>query len=897
MTQGSENRGAALIIAVAIFAILLAIALTFYSSSRIELQQATNVENGFRTELVTNAGTAQAVSMLQNDLVLYPNATSLDHPWNSFFNGAWIAGKPWAFAGGIPWSPDPTDATAPFDRLATPRVVYDDVLNLRGEITAGVQSALSANDLSRVAWLQGARAPLYIPRFQLTPTLAALESGGFVVQYAFDQSAVDSTFDPSRDGITLGVPLTPQQQIAQWADVDNDEDGLPDSVWIPVPMEEIYGGADKNANGVIEVDEGGDGIDNDLDGFIDEDAETAVFVYWGGNDGLDNDFDGAVDEADEQKLFLTAPIVDQDGNSMFDSINVQVNQDVLKEFIGVPTSDPNITTTVQNDFRTGFGDVDAIDNDYSMIVSDSRGYAYDYLNGNAPPTTDEELSYAAQQATRAYNVIDTNIYPTIAPYQVVSSSGEPACTVAGRVAVLITDESSKINLNTAAGEAVGPGGQTPADGVRLTWAADQGIGTQEVDLRSLPNFDVFTAAQTAQLRNGSPDGAAPFALDTNLDATPYDYDIALPGYGGVDDNGNALTLSLNGIDDDGDAPYYLYDGIDNDFDGAVDNPEEYYVGVDELWEGIDEPAEHQLFRPLRNRLAETDRIDNDLDQSVDEIGEFGDKVFRTKDQVLQISNIGGSKAGWVGNSITTQSTDRNERFQYYTRDESANILQQILPPTSGLKLDYNYALAENIARALQEDWDYPAFTDLLVSIPETRYADGLRREDANIVNAPYGVLDPDSGFIVFEADPELRSYQLALNVMEARDRDHAGNETEVRTPDRWWYQDVGADGDPTTEAPTNDAFGEKRQIRYRMRGLESIRITELMVRPVRRVEAEADLLDPLVPQQFNPNVFSDAAGRPRGIAILTMNTRPSGIAYQARRSTGRLTGSNDGVDI
>ncbi len=854
MIQGSENRGAALIIAVAIFTILLVVALTFYSSSKIELQTATNVENSFRTELINNAGIALAVSMIQNDAQLYPHATSIDHPWTTYFNGTWIAGKPWAFRDyalnpSAPWTTD---------RNAVPYLLYDDVLALESDIVNnpanGINAALTSGNYGRVAALQNARAPLYIPRFQAGPTLADLESGSFVVEYAFDQTQIDPAYDPSTDGVQTAPQLTPQQQIAFWADVDNDEDGLPDSMWIPVPIELFFGGVDKDEDGIVSVDEGGDGIDNDLDGFVDEENETAVFVYWGGNDGRDNDYDGFVDEDDERKLFLTAPIVDQDGFTMFNNIDVRVRPAVLAEYVLPYTG--AVGTVVQNAAFTGTNDVDAIDNDYSMIVSDAKGYAYDFLNGDPTPDDDDELAYAAQQAVREYNRIDTSVYPTIAPFQVVSASGEPVCEIAGRVAVLITDEASKINLNSAGGQAIGPAGQFPAEGVRLTWAANEGVGTHEVDIRSVPNFGPATGQQVAQIRGGSPEGGVPFGINVNLNGAPYEYDAALPGYGGVDDNGNALSLSLNGIDDDGDAYYYLYDGIDNDFDGTIDEADEYLVGIDELWEGIDEPAEHQLFRPLRNSLAETDGLDNDLDDSVDEIGELGDRLFRTQDQSTLISGIGPASAQWLRNTITTQSTDRNQRNQYYTRDGNGNILQQLIPPTSGLKLDYNYALADNIALALQEDWDYPAFTDTLASIPETRYADGLRREDMTVVHAPFGVIDPDSGAILFESDAELRSYQIALNIMEHRDRNHAGNYAEVRTPDRWWFNDVGADNDPSTFELTG---GEPRQITYRMRGVESIRITELMVRPVRRVEAEADIAGAV---EFDPNLFSDAEGRP-----------------------------------
>jgi hypothetical protein len=863
MTQGSENRGAALIIAVAIFTILLVVGLTFYSSSRMELQQATNVENSFRTELISNAGLALAVSMIQNDAQLYPHATSIDHPWTTYFNGTWIAGKPWAFASGVPWAPNPFTG---FNRNSVPYIVYENVLAMEADITDDINLSLAAGNFARVARLQQVRAPLYVPRYQAFPTLASLEdpaTNAFVIEYAFLRSQIDPTYDPSTDGAPTAPQLTPQQQIAFYADVDNDEDGLPDSMWIPVPVEQFFGGVDKDGDGLVSVDEGGDGIDNDLDGTIDEPNETAIYVYWGGNDGRDNNGNGQVDEdPGEQKLFLTAPIVvssvwggndgidnDNDGlideeneqrlfqmvfpERSFDTINVRVDQDILKDFAGIPRTDPDINSIVQNSDVTGDGDVDSIDNDFSMIVSDVKGHAYNYLNlnGDIPTMNDDERAFAARESARSYNVINTDpgVYDNhIAPYQVVTASGEPVCEVAGRVAILITDEASKINLNKAGGLAA----TTNASGdLQLTWAFNEGVGTEEVDIRSVPNFGVPTGQQVAQLRHGTPQGGPFFNLAANLNGAAYDYDVAMPGYGGVDDNGNTLWMSMNGIDDDG-------DGL-----------------IDELWEGIDEPSEHQLFRPLRNALAETDTIDNDLDDSTDEIGEYGDRLFRTQDQVTLVSNIAAQKAQWLRNTITTQSTDRNQRNQYYTRDADANILQQLLPPTSGLKLDYNYALADNIALALREDWDYPAFTDVLVSIPETRYADGLRREDINLVNAPYGVQEFPGDPIIFEADAELRSYQLALNIMEHRDRDHAGNYAEVRTPDRWWFNDAGDVDDPPTPGLNT---GEPRLITYRMRGVESIRITELMVRAVRRVEAEAEVGGS---DQFDPNLFSAAEGR------------------------------------
>ncbi|MCC6695227.1 MAG: lamin tail domain-containing protein, partial [Candidatus Hydrogenedentes bacterium] len=866
--HGTENRGAALIIAVAIFTILIAVALTFYSSSKLELQTATNVENSFRTDLIANAGIAIAVSHLQNDAELFPEATSLDHPWTSFFNGAYIAGKPWAFIppGGIdppePWvgTTFPTSGTTyAADRLSVPYVLYDDVLTMQAEIAQTITDALDPTSLNLplVARLQHVKAPLYVPRFQEFPTLADLEAGDFLIDYAFDPESLDALNpDWDRDNPADNA-VTPQQQVAGYADVDNDGDGLQDSIWIPIPVESFYGGFDKDGDGRKSVEEGGDGLDNDLDGEVDEPDEVATFVYWGGNDALDNDRDGDVDEDDERKVFLTTPILDQDGNRLFDTLTVQADQTTLTEFVWPYVPGGPIDTTVENGDNTlDSDDIDRIDNDYSLVVSDGKGYGYTNPAGTEATWSEEEKSIVAQNRVKSYANIDANVYTDInSPYEVVTHSGEPVCQIAGRVAVLITDESSKINLNTAGSQAVGPGAPGVTDDVRLTWAINEAIGTQEIDLRPIPNFDVATGLQVAQQRNGMPaDMLVPFPefpLRSNLPdydpANPVpaipvslDYDIRLPGYGNVDDNGNALTLMLNGIDDDGDAFYYLSDGINNDAQNGTDagDPNEYFLGIDELWEGIDEPAEHQLYRPLRNTLAETDALDNDQDGSFDEIGEFGDRLYRTKDQIINVSGIGTAKTQFVRNVTTTQSTDRNQRSQYYTRDDAANLLQQLFPPLSGLKLDYNYALADNVALALKEDWDYPAFTDLLVPQPETLYAKGLRREDTRVVNAPYGLLDPVTGDIIFDADAELRAYQMALNLQEHRDLDHATNEATVFAFDDWW---------------TVEAGGSARQIAYKLRGVESIRINELMVRAVRRVEAESQ--DGVA--QFNPNFFSD----------------------------------------
>ena len=91
----SEKRGQALIIVLAILSVLLALGLAFFATSRLEMRIATNVENSVRSDLITNGGLAMAMAFLNHDLAVHATYTSLDHAWRSYFNGAWVFGKPW----------------------------------------------------------------------------------------------------------------------------------------------------------------------------------------------------------------------------------------------------------------------------------------------------------------------------------------------------------------------------------------------------------------------------------------------------------------------------------------------------------------------------------------------------------------------------------------------------------------------------------------------------------------------------------------------------------------------------------------------------------------------------------------------------------------------------------
>lgn len=1160
-TNIREESGAALIISVAIFAVLLFIALTFWSASRIEHQAALRHQQGFQGDMLANAGQALAVSHLRLDKQWHPAYTSLDHGWNTFFNGAWLAGKPWAFnadpyTGGLILERTWNSYVAGDVYKRIPYIDYwSDVEFQEAELERAIQYALFGPDPqeSLGSALAQIKNPLFVPRFQFsgnnydTASLVSLldiesqdlvhaltnPGGGaefaelsspfdFPVQYAYDFTNYDPRFDDPNDILAAyhngtfndiepapdwpARRVTSQQKINFWADVDNDGDGLKDSMWIPIGVEVFRGGIDRDGDGRVGADEGGDGIDNDLDAYwigndgvdndgdgsadeadeqryynLDEPDETAVFVYWGGNDGLDNDQDGLIDaaDADEQRAFLTAPIIadsywggndgednDHDGTPdegdeqriyltnedrinnnavaprvasnlsaipagegidyqdpgecipLLDAFDVAVDLTTLNEFIA-STANP-ITIATEDDNRLHFpnpGDpfdstVDRIDNDFTQIVNDTHGHAFiepsvpQFVNGSINPPWDDTTVVAAAQQNRArsYSKINIDQYALnpglVFPFSsipndftpVATCAGEVVCVVAGRVAVHIVDEASKMNLNTAgAMVAINPQDETSSDRENTFvylqnlvpgFAHNQGISGGEVDTRVLPDIGVQRALATAVTRTGehrtqdgegipldfppvppldnsdflnhrdgvSSDDDVPPVADNDEEAG-YTYDTYFAGYGLTDDNANALQLQNDGIDNDGDGAYYVYDFVDNDRDGLgadlngnnrLDpdeiDPDEARFGIDEPFEGIDEPQELQLFRPLRNRIAELDGRDNDNDGSVDEIGEIGDKLYNTGDE-MEAALASVAEMQPLRAVLTVQSNDPNARYQHYLSDARGELARNIPPdtaPITGMKLDYNYATADAIVNALEEDWSYKSTDEILrneiayhlennstvdgvrtlaavesgnpysitssISIEaanlstapynnlrqdayydqvrfEAAFYAGLRRESTSLINSPIGIVDtryqvpvnplrvlndptlgPPSRML--EADAGLRAYQLALNVVDSRDADRIRNTASYRQGDEWWSGLFRRVGPPVLDS--DDTPPVLRQITYDTAGTEGIRINEIMVRAVRRVETESNYVDPDGVVEYpenNPNVFGAGTER------------------------------------
>lgn len=979
MDRKIGSRGAALLIVMAMLAVLTAVGLYLYSASRLEWRIATAHRDNVNAQFLADAGLAMAQAILREDLERHPLVTSSDHAWKSYFNGAWWARKAWAYdrdENGNLIFPDHPENLPPGSNLpieltrGVPKIHYADLLEMARAAQA-LDTTLSLDDALDDVLIPRRNPEYATQRLEDRDPYAAPLTLPTRFEYATDNDsaefywnkdyrfAVPERLDPAADWDPSTNPyLTDAETIHRWADVDLDGDGLRDSMWIPIPVDSIANedGIDNDLDGLIDegpgmgtdgFDNDGDGeideedeqnppdlLDNDGDGDIDEEgevnivpaAETAPFVYYGGNDGLDNDGDGEIDEPDEDTLFLSAPFYDQFGNDITDDFEYP---DLAEIRVG--------EEMVQINWTAGTPAVDVLDNDHSRIINDARGYLY--------PAAEQREA----QLTQQYRPVDVGYFDGLTytfggetytdQELVLTFSGEPVAYITGRVAVLVTDESSKANLNAshgltmrsamdpeldAAGNIVGPQDWQNV----MSRSLNEGLGVHELDLRvyqGLGGLDIPNLTNMRTLRLGYPTGQGYGVYSFEQDGSGnlvssmlsgvetrgeipepenpgFRYDLSLPGYGFTDDNGDAFWAAFDGLDNDGDG--FIDEGVqlvpvEAGLEAFYDTNENGWDDRSEALEGIDEPTEYRQFRPYRNRLAESDGVNNDsLDidynndgtlseefyaQNTDELGEFGDQYYRTRAEIKRVKDVAGARYEALAPYVTVHSADRNDRYVVKERDAVSGLRYDVdRPELSGLRLDYNYAVADQIFTALVNDWAYDpiAFPDLTFDgavngddgLARTLFARGLRSGAdtfvANVADGGLGLLGMAStgdglagilGRDYLPADPELRAAQLAANVEDNRDLNHSRTEVRTSEQDAWWDEITGED--------TN------RRIEYTAAGAEDIRINEIMVRATRRVEAEAlttnaagvedlDLYPETIKatadwnQQFNPNLFS-----------------------------------------
>ncbi len=441
---------------------------------------------------------------------------------------------------------------------------------------------------------------------------------------------------------------------------------------------------------------------------------------------------------------------------------------------------------------------------------------------------------------------------------------------------------------------------------------------------------------------------------------PYAYDISLPGYGRVDDNMNSLLLAFNGRADAGTQhpdqglwapplgplaqnvltgtlalptswhsdtaqqaiaraelqgyPYPFADALPlkatyAEVAKTVGKPSFHdYYNLLGMLEGIDDPSELRQAAPLRNLIAEADRLDNNNDSVTDEIGEAGDRLLANHYELQKAVEKNGNKIfgdlTWakVKNVVTANSDSRNVNYVEAAAGHKAvnKIDPNLAPPAqlaAGLLIkgeDITPVTDQYIGSGKTPKISLPKVVPPPADDPLT-FAEGLRQADTTFTGYIFGQPTTlSSGGILnglFAADPELQAMQAAVNIADSRDADCARSllvmdrQVTASSYQTWFDRNYGratpfAPLEPLNERERiaqSDAFPvgdlqdylitaiggsaadrrvvsvddwwqvltaaagqrEDRTISYAAAGVDAIRINELMVRPVRRVEAEA----------------------------------------------------------
>lgn len=314
MRRQRNHQGAALLIAVSMLFILLALVIYFYTATRFEWRMASNKRDTVQTQFIADAGLAIAQAYLRNDLEAHPAYTSNDHAWKSFFNGASLARKSWAWPLDnnddliLPDNPEflpsgrqgravpqvrfealmrnAQNVRVSHPELSLETLLFDYTIPRQDPNYLDKQGFLDENDLNDLGDIIGTRYTFAADNLLLDKDK----------KYSF---ATPELFDPYEDWNAYTNPyLTEAETIHRWADVDTNGDGLRDAVWIPIPIDLPFDsdGIDNDLDGWVDEgpNMGSDGIDNDGDGEIDE------FLEGNPPDGLDNDGDGIIDEMPEE---------------------------------------------------------------------------------------------------------------------------------------------------------------------------------------------------------------------------------------------------------------------------------------------------------------------------------------------------------------------------------------------------------------------------------------------------------------------------------------------------------------------------------------------------------------------------------------------------------------------
>ncbi|MBI5118712.1 hypothetical protein HZA56_19765 [Candidatus Poribacteria bacterium] len=298
----------------------------------------------------------------------------------------------------------------------------------------------------------------------------------------------------------------------------------------------------------------------------------------------------------------------------------------------------------------------------------------------------------------------------------------------GRYAVLVQDETGKININAAGNLA--SIGATAGDYTTYSHSASEGWSTFEINLENGLDLSLFAATPAAPkkivlYRNGLPGSSTTANVSAGADSNR----ILVGGQGNLDTTpGTPATFD---DDDDGFNRYfYATDGVDNDGDGSVD----------ESGEGVNEQEEFRPLRPYRGSPLDYNQLNDDSDTVTDETNEADDQPILTLEQLADSEGVN------LGNAFLTNSLSTNYDGSTNTNRERRNFV-------STNSLDHN----------LNKDG-------------ELRINPNFSTPDQNVatVHAAFpatGTGDTDA----FER-PDLRNMQVAANIYDYRDRNNFRNE-------------------------------------------------------------------------------------------------------------------------
>ena len=444
--------------------------------------------------------------------------------------------------------------------------------------------------------------------------------------------------DANKDGIDDNVASrdTDEDGIADYLDIDSDDDGIPDVV-------ELY-----LRSGDADFDGIADAVDVDITGGTDEDAD-------GIDDSFDVDATGGIDADNDGIDDLAQPLSDRDADGLVDYLDLDSDNDGIADTAegdvsGVDSDADGIDDSFDVDSTFGLDiNFDGIDDD--AVVPDTDGDSvpdlhdldsdndglFDTIEAAILDVNEDALADTAE--TLEYAPVDTDL-DGVADYRDLDSDDDGAHDIDQSPAqVLDADDDGQIDISVDLdGDGIDDaqdeqptvhgsrGDDDDDDGVPSTLDNDQdadgiadvtegagdtdGDGIADYLDRDSDNDGLSDAFET--------DRPAPLGLDTDLDGIDDAYDVDATG--GSDDDLDGVDDVFAQVDTDGDGIADYLDS-DSDNDGVSDSEEQVLAilsGVDSDNDGIDDAVDVDAtggsdanFDGVDDSLVSDSDLDND----------------------------------------------------------------------------------------------------------------------------------------------------------------------------------------------------------------------------------------------------------------------------------------------